>query len=307
MRRFRPYSAIVAVTLVALYSLQALADSGEQIRQDVLSKAQRSITLYRGASSEAAFTPKALKEVGSREDLVRAVASRLTSTSNQVTGLTNSPQTAGAFALGVKDGDPNTIRNMGLSSGFIGVTKALNMPASEFADLLKKHGATKNGLNTLLSTMAASNVVVDASGAINALARHYPGILTHGFQEMISASLSRESEYLVFGKQPGFNRVHRIQKIDVIDVNGSVSGPIFKSDLHQKLRRPENPKPKLETYTREVKTRTKAETTKRPVAKPATVTTMTKRPPTSKPAAGRWGFFRRVFSFRKKLTSGARR
>lgn len=320
MQRHRTSLATLAVTTavtvaaLVLVSMPALAQSGDQIRQEVLSMAQGSITLYRGAASEAAFAAKPLKDVGSREDLVRAVASRLTSTSDMVTGLTSSPQTAGAFALGVKDGDPNTIRNMGLASGFIGVTEARNMSAKNFAGLLQKHGGSKNGLNTLLSTMAATNVVVDASGVVNALSRHYPGILTSGFQEMISASLSREAEYLVFGKNPGFKRIHPIQKADVVDLNASISGPGFKTDLVQKLgkepRRPDQATGKQTTRTTTSphrpatsKTVTAAvKTTTQPRARAVT------RPPTRTVAKPKpRGFFRRLLSFRKKQAGSVRR
>lgn len=307
MSRRRPYTAALVVTLMALVAVPALAQSSEEILRDVQARAQGSVTLYRGAASEAAFSPRPLKEVGTREDLVRAVASRLTSTSDRVTGLTSSPQTAGAFALGVKDGNPTTVRNMGLASGFIGVTEARNMSASDFAALLQKHGGNKNGLNTLLSTMATSNVVVDASGMVNALSRHYPGILTSGFQEMISASLSREAEYLVFGKNPGFKRVHAIQKSDVVDPNSSISGPGFKTDLGKKLS--QQPKrsdssQRHKTSTTSHKPVTKAVTTGVKTAAPPRARTVT-RPPTRSPTVKpkRAGFFRRVFSFRKKQTS----
>ncbi len=296
--------ATLAATLVALVSLPARAQSGDVVHQEVLSKAQGMVTLYRGASSEAAFTPKALKEVGTREDLVKAVASRLTSTSDQVTGLTNNPRTAGAFALGVKDGDPNTVRTYGLANGFIGVTEARNMSASDFAGLLQKHGGTKSGLNKLLGTMASANVVVDASGMVNALSGSYPGILTRGFQEMISASLSREAEYLVFGKNPAFKRVHRVQKSDVIDPNYSVTGAGFRSDLSSKLskepkrtetvkRAPAHRPTVNKTVTTGVKTtaKPKVHTTSRPPVRAQTV----------KPK--RQGFFKRMFSFRKKASA----
>ena len=319
MHRPRPYlatlAATTAVTVVALAlaATPALAQSGDQIRQEVLSLVQGSVTLYRGAASEAAFTARPLKDVGSREDLVRAVASRLTSTSDMVTGLTSSPQTAGAFALGVKDGDPRTIRNMGLASGFIGVTEARNMSAKNFAGLLQKHGGSKNGLNTLLSTMAATNVVVDASGVVNALSPHYPGILTHGFQEMISASLNREAEYLVFGKNPGFKRVHPIQKSDVVDLNASVSGPGFKTDLVQKLSK-EQRRPGHTTGKQATRTSMHRPVTSKPVTTAVKTTTQPRTRTVTRPAArsrtvkpNRPGFFRRLFSFGKKQTSPARR
>lgn len=283
-------------TLAALaLAAPAQADPGDLIRQDVQAKTRDTLTLYRGASSEAAFTPGKLRQIDTREDLVRAVASRLTSTSDKVTGLTSSPQTAGAFALGVKDGNPDTVRTHGLSAGFIGVTEARNLSASDFASLLQKHGATKRGLDALLGTLAASNVVVDASGVINALAPKYPGILTSGFQEMISASLSREAEYLVFGKNPAFKRVHPIQKSDVVEPNASISGPSFKPDLVRKLSKPASTTQKPGLTHKPVKTRT---TTIKPVnARPRAVPRPVTRAPTPKPR--RAGFFRRLFKLNK--------
>lgn len=284
--------ALPVVLMLAL-SPAVQAQQRDQLQRDLMAQELTPVTLYRGAGSREAFGAGPLKQVDSQQTLVRSIASRLTSTSGTVTGLTSSPHTAGAFALGVKDGDPGTVNSRGTSEGYVGVTQGKAMSASGFDGLLQRHGGSAQGLNLLLDVMAQANVVVDASQVVNVLSRRFPGIFTSGFQEMMASSLGREAEYLVFGRKPSFNRVHKVRKEQVVQPHASITGAIFNASLSQHLTVQPKPVKKVKPVkpARQV---TRAPTTiTRPLTRPAVSS--------SKP---RVGLLRRIFGRRKARRSG---
>jgi len=215
--RWVVFFALVAGPIMA--SAAPTTGTSEVIRRSILEGSLETVRLYRGAHSQGAFAPAQLKPVHSEQDLVQAIASRLVSTSSYVTGLTSSPQTAGSFALGVKDRDADTIRIHGCSEGYIGVTQGRAMSPSRFVDLVQRY---RGSIGTLLQVMGECKVVVDAEQVTSRLSDSYPGIITSGFREMIGAALGREAEYLAFGRQPSFKHVVKVTKKDVI-CNGTCS------------------------------------------------------------------------------------
>lgn len=224
---------VLALLLVTVPIGAAAAPASQQIRRAVLQSPLRDIRLYRGCTSNRGFVPKSMAALNTPEDLARAVGSRLMSTSNHVSGFTSSPQTAGCFALGVKDRDPNTVRIYGSSKGYVGVTKGRVMSAGRFVELLDQH---RRSLPKLLQAMGECKVVVDASSLTQRLGDRYPGILTRGFREMINSALQREAEYLSFGREPRFSRVVEVSKDDLVRRDGiSIT---FASGLTEKLGQP---------------------------------------------------------------------
>ena len=203
------------------------------IRKDLAALDLTPVTLYRGACHEDGLKPRRLAEINSSESLAQAVGSRLMSESASISGLTGTPQVAAAFALGVQDAAPETVHLYGTSRGVVGTVKAKSLPASSFMTLLDDHGSDKTGLNTLLSVMGELKIVVSASSLVDALADRHPGILTHGFREMINAAMSREAEYLVFGAIPEFDRVAEVTKETVIET--SMTGSHFSPQLLKAL------------------------------------------------------------------------
>jgi hypothetical protein len=232
----------LVLTSPSLVQAQPGGDLTARIRHDLLQSGGelKKLSLYRGANAEAAFSAckSKLECPASPEDLTRALGSRLMSTSRQITGLTSCPYTAGCFALGVKDRQPESVQVFGATEGFVGITKGRLLPAPRFAALLERY---KTALPTLLDVMGQSRIVVDAGQLTNQLADRYPGILTSGFRQMIGASLDREAEYLVFGRQPRFSRVVKITRADVVTPT-SFARANFTPGLGERLRTPP-PKP----------------------------------------------------------------
>ena len=204
------------------------------IRAEVLNTPLEKLRLYRGSPGLEGFKTDRLPPPSSPEDLARAVGARLGGRSRQIAGLTNCLSTAGCFALGIQDQSAESVRIYGAKEGYVGVTRARSMPARRFMKLVDRY---RGSLPTLLDVMGECNVVVSAASLTGELAQRYPGILTSSFRHMIASSLDREAEYLVFGRKPGFSRVIKVAKSDVIDPWGSITGATFSPALRELVER----------------------------------------------------------------------